>query len=109
MGNEFVPNGDFYWHTVETKIDKQVLERALDLADTVSYEIWGGTRGWERATDEQFQTLLKRLKEKLRANSDERVAPVRREERVPGERVSTGDRDSQPVDNHDLDQTERNT
>jgi len=45
-------------------------ERALILADIVSYEIWGGARGWERATDEQFAILVGTLKEKLRENQE---------------------------------------
>lgn len=40
--------------------------RAQILADAVSYEIWGGTRGWEKATDEGFETLVCTLKETLR-------------------------------------------
>jgi len=41
--------------------------RAQILADIVSYEIWGGTRGWEKATDEGFETLVLTLKETLRS------------------------------------------
>lgn len=60
--------------------DERATERALILADAVSYEIWGGARGWERATDAEFDILVNKLKEKLRAaNTDECVPPVRRE------------------------------
>ena len=73
------------FRTFLEEISKEVFqsgttERALILADTVSYEIWGGARGWERATDEEFDTLVRRLKEKLRANTDKCVPSVRRED-----------------------------
>ncbi len=49
--------------------DPKVTERSLILSDMVCYEIWGGSRGWEEATDEQFDSLVQRLKEKLRDGS----------------------------------------
>ena len=40
--------------------------RALELADIVSFHIWGGDRGWEKANPEQFEILKDTLREKLR-------------------------------------------
>lgn len=54
--------------------DPKVTQRSLTLADTVCYEIWGGSRGWEGATDEQFDSLVKRLKEKLRSGTTQKEA-----------------------------------
>ncbi len=56
---------NLFWGPVDSS-DRDTLERSLILADIVSLELWGGTRGWERATDEQFQTLVSRLKAELR-------------------------------------------
>lgn len=77
------------------------LERALEmLLDEVRVRI---------ARLRQVKRLIKEdlVEERARANSDECVAPVRREERASGECLSSNDGDSQPVDNHHLDQTER--
>lgn len=95
--------------TFTTTTDAKVIERAQILADTVSYEIWGGARGWEKATDRQFEILLEKLKEKLRANTDERVGSVRREDRTDGECFPSDDGDSQPVDHHNLDEAPGDT
>ncbi len=43
--------------------------RALELADMVSDMIWGGERGWERATNEQFKYLLQQARTKLRQDA----------------------------------------
>lgn len=39
--------------------------RALELADLVSYIIWGGSRGWERADKEQFEVLKREARKRL--------------------------------------------
>lgn len=48
------------------KNEETLTERALVLADIVSDMIWGGERGWEAASDEQFKYLAKTLRERLR-------------------------------------------
>jgi hypothetical protein len=45
--------------------------RALELADAVSDLVWGGERGWEKATDEQFRQLKQELRLKFRAGQSE--------------------------------------
>lgn len=91
---------------IETSLpNNDVTERALILADTISYQIWGGSRGWERATDKQFEILLQKLKERLRANTDERVTSVQRDNRVPGEYAPSSPGNSQPVDDNSMDET----
>ena len=39
---------------------------ALELADMVSDMIWGGERGWERATKEQFQHLKAEARKRMK-------------------------------------------
>jgi len=71
------------FRTLLEDLTKEILqpdlnERALILADIVSYEIWGGARGWERATDEQFEVLVGTLKGKLRENTPTVLESLRR-------------------------------
>ncbi len=40
--------------------------RALELADLVSDMIWGGERGWERATNEQFKHLKSEARKRMK-------------------------------------------
>ncbi len=44
-------------------------ERALELADLVSELVWGGERGWERCTDEQFKILKSTLTKRYRVGA----------------------------------------
>lgn len=39
--------------------------RALELADLVSSLVWGGSRGWERANKEQFESLKREARNRL--------------------------------------------
>jgi hypothetical protein len=50
--------------------ESDIQGRALELADTVSDMIWGGKRGWEIATDSQYQSLLRTLRDRLRTHPE---------------------------------------
>jgi len=45
--------------------EERVYERAAELAELVSSMIWGGHSGWERATEEQFETLKHEARKRM--------------------------------------------
>jgi hypothetical protein len=71
---EFLSYEDTVGHEKEcTPSDPTVYDltgRALELADTASDMIWGGERGWERATDSQYQALLRILRNRLKTHPE---------------------------------------
>lgn len=46
--------------------EEGITERAYALADMVSDMIWGGERGWELATKEQFDYLKTEARRRMR-------------------------------------------
>ena len=50
-------------------VSRKILLRAERLARIASDMLWGGEHGWEEATDEQFDALCKKLRERLRVVS----------------------------------------
>jgi hypothetical protein len=55
-----------FWRVEEEMTEDGLTGRALELADLVSDMIWGGERGWERATKEQFKYLKSEARKRMK-------------------------------------------
>jgi hypothetical protein len=55
-----------FWRIEEELTEDGLTGRALELADLVSDMIWGGERGWERATNEQFKHLKSEARKRMK-------------------------------------------
>jgi hypothetical protein len=51
------------------EVEEGITERAYILADLVADMVWGGERGWELATKEQFAHLKAEARRRMRGDS----------------------------------------